>query len=345
MRLGCSYFGNRILRHVKTDLEFLRDNGFTYVVHTFSENDQAFYKDQMAEIVALTRELGLEAHVDPWGVGRVFGGEAFSAFTSFYPECQQIASDGRPTGGACPNNPRFVEFMTRWTDDALAIGADVVFWDEPHFYLPSWQGGRPGTWGCRCAHCREKFLERFGEPMPEVETDRVVEFKKQCTVEFLVAQMRRVKQGGRRNSLCLFPTKHDAENIRHWEQYVAMPELDNFGSDPYWAGAGHSPREFVGKYSRGVLDLCREYGKDHHIWIQGFKIPAGAEEDVRAAIHTAVEAGVEDLAVWGFDACRHISSIRCGDSDRVWAIVCEEFRRLQNRQPVRTGRAGEAAKR
>src|SRR5690606_24804080 len=115
-------------------------------------------------------------------------------------------------------NPKFIEFMNQWTDDALAIGADVAFWDEPHFYLPSWQGGRPGTWGCRCAHCQTKFRDMTGGEMPAEETLDVVNFKKHCTVEFLLTQMRRVKAGGRRNSLCLFPTKHDAENIRHWEQ-------------------------------------------------------------------------------------------------------------------------------
>ena len=49
MELGISYFGNRILRHFRRDLEDIRARHFTYVVHTFSENDQVFYKqDTMA---------------------------------------------------------------------------------------------------------------------------------------------------------------------------------------------------------------------------------------------------------------------------------------------------------
>jgi hypothetical protein len=328
MKLGSSYFGNRILRHVRDDMRYLRDIGFTYVVHTFSENDLNFYKEQMSEIVAVSHEEGLEVQIDPWGFGRVFGGEAYSQFAAFHPEAQQVASDGRTTGGCCPNNPAFQEFMSSWTDAALNTGAEIVFWDEPHFYLSTWQGGRKGTWGCLCDCCRTQFEEQFGKPMPEEETPEVIEFKKRSTVDFLLTQMKRVKAGGKLNNLCLFPTAHDEENIRHWEQYVKMPELDMFGSDPYWAPAGRDTREFVSKYSKGVMELCTEYGKAPHIWIQAFKIPAGTEEDVRTAIHAAVDAGVTDLSVWGFEACQHISYIRCGDSPKVWSIVCEEFKRL-----------------
>jgi hypothetical protein len=39
--VGASYFGNRILRHLATDIEDLAERGFTGVLHTFSEHGLA----------------------------------------------------------------------------------------------------------------------------------------------------------------------------------------------------------------------------------------------------------------------------------------------------------------
>ena len=51
MAVGSSYFGVRILRHVARDLEDLARRGYTGVLHTFSENDLAYYRGTMGRIV------------------------------------------------------------------------------------------------------------------------------------------------------------------------------------------------------------------------------------------------------------------------------------------------------
>src|SRR5262245_51746503 len=51
IQFATSYFGNRILRHVITDMNALRQNGFDIVLHTFSELDLRFYPRTMVEIV------------------------------------------------------------------------------------------------------------------------------------------------------------------------------------------------------------------------------------------------------------------------------------------------------
>jgi hypothetical protein len=84
-----------MLGHFLRDLEEIRGHHCTYVVHTFNENDQAFYRETMREFVQATRDAGLKTWVDPWGVGRVFGGEAFSNFTSTNPDAVQIAERTR----------------------------------------------------------------------------------------------------------------------------------------------------------------------------------------------------------------------------------------------------------
>ena len=49
-RAGVSYFGVRIARHARRDLEDIAARGYTAVLHTFSENDLAYYRGTMAEI-------------------------------------------------------------------------------------------------------------------------------------------------------------------------------------------------------------------------------------------------------------------------------------------------------
>ena len=66
MSVGCAYFGVRIPRHVGRDMEELAALGYTAVLHTFSENDLAYYRGTMAAgaETSLTGFLGdLVAHV------------------------------------------------------------------------------------------------------------------------------------------------------------------------------------------------------------------------------------------------------------------------------------------
>src|ERR671915_565871 len=90
---GCSYFGVRIPRHVERDLDDMVRRGFGGVLHTFSENDLAYYRDTMKRIVELSHERGLEVQMNPWGVGRTFGGEAESRFLAFRPDVWQVLDD------------------------------------------------------------------------------------------------------------------------------------------------------------------------------------------------------------------------------------------------------------
>ena len=51
----------------------LAERGYSGVLHTFSENDFAYYRGTMAEIVAVSHDQGLFVHASSWGLGRPFG--------------------------------------------------------------------------------------------------------------------------------------------------------------------------------------------------------------------------------------------------------------------------------
>ena len=325
MKLGCSYFGNRVPRHAKTDMQELADMGCTYVVHTFNENDWMFYHDTIGELVQITHEAGMEAHIDPWGVGKVFGGESFSNFVMQNVDAMQMVSDGKPVGCACPNNPKFRTFMQEWTDAAIKTGADVLFWDEPHFYLPGWAGGRPDTWGCRCETCKALFEEQHGKPLPETETDEVRAFKEKSIISFLSQLVAHAHGQGKRNCLCVLPLRDETHSTANWERLASVPHLDIFGTDPYWYAFKKDMEPFVGEACDLINQVTAQHSLASQMWLQGYKVPGGREEEMIDAVRLMVEKGIRDIAVWGFLSCGHTSYIAPDDPAKAWATVKKAF--------------------
>src|SRR5919201_729423 len=177
---GCSYFGVRVPRHVRRDMADLAARGYTGVLHTFSENDLAYYRDTMRELVAASHAVGLTVQASPWGLGRTFGGEAESRFTFLHPEECQVLDDGRRVAAACLNSPAYRAFCREWADWALACGVDSVFWDEPAWVVPAHVGAERG-WTCRCVHC----AERYGGELRRELTPEGAAFREASVVDFL----------------------------------------------------------------------------------------------------------------------------------------------------------------
>ncbi len=330
MKFGASYFGNRMVNYVKMDMKRLKEEGFDYVVHTFSENDYLFYKDTMKEIVSVSKEVGLEVWIDPWGVGRIFGGEAFSIFAGNNIEECQVLSDNKPIGIACPNSPKFRAFMKEWIATANDTGADCFFWDEPHFYIASWLGGRKGTWGCTCKYCREKFTQETGEKFPSNPSQKLTDMKDKWIKEFLTELINVVKQKGKKNIICIFPSKNN-EGVMDWDRVAGIEGLDNFGTDPYWFQLDVNYKEFATECAQKTIDVCKKYGIDSHLWLQGFKVPKGREVELADAVEIYTSLGVRNIAVWGFNACRHMSSLVPDNPDKVWNTVTSSFKKARDK--------------
>ena len=324
---GTSYFGVRDPRHAERDLDRFVDEGLSAVLHTFSERDRSYYRDTMADIVAAGAARGLTTYVNPWGVGRVFGGEALSEFIGRRPEARQRLSTGSALPAACFNHPEFREYVRGWVEDAVGIGADVVFWDEPHWYIPEWHGDSvpEGAWTCRCDACRERYRDRYDEAMPAAETEQVAELREDSLVEFLEEMMALVRERGARNALCLLPDAHPEHGIRDWRRLAASDHLDVFATDPYWAGYGEDPETYVRDATETVVDLAGEHDLESQIWIQGFGLDADATGAVRTATRTALEGGVDSVFAWGWDGCRVISDIACEDPEAVWRAYLDEL--------------------
>ncbi len=359
METGVSYFSSRDLRHVRQDLEEMLDCGCTYVVHCFTETDLLYYRATMQEVMEATREAGLEAWLDPWGVTGIFSGESLSRFLVDHPEALQVRSDGRRARGACPNNPETRRFLLEWVEAAAEVGGQVAFWDEPHFEIPLWRGDRSGAWACRCQHCQDRFRDYAGGPMPERMDDQVRTFREQSLIGLLTELSASARRQGMRNALCLLPMDPEAAGledlarrldqrwrerlgapdgpfvddqplrsvgVRDWDRAASIPDLDVFGSDPYWELFRTEAEPFVRGFTRRTAETARRHGRDVQIWVQAFSVPEGQEQELALGLQVAAEEGATHLAAWSFRATESMSSIRPARPDVVWRVVADSFR-------------------
>lgn len=314
MEFATSYFGNRIVRHVKADMRRLKAEGFGIVVHTFSENDLRYYRDTMGNIVDASHEAGLRVWLDPWGLGGVFGGEAFSDAALKEPAWAQVCATGTRLPACCPSNPAFRSFVAQWIGVCLEAGADGVFWDEPHMF--SDQNGLSA--GCWCKHCKS-----IGEAVGTVEP---VARREGSLLAFLHWICGQVCDAGGKSIVCLLPPDRSEGGRVMWESVASAGGVHNLGTDPFWAIRGEEPETCITRFGRELVAYTSKYGIQSHLWIQAFRIPAGREAEITTAIRAAGNAGVDVIAVWGFDACESMSFLACERPRVAWTAVLEGLR-------------------
>ena len=212
MKTGISYFGVRNPEWVRKDMQTIKEAGFDYVLHTFSEEDLQYYPQTMKEIIAISNKEGLKVYTNPWGVGRVFGGEAYTELAARNPEMAQVSSDKKKLVAACPNSPAFRDYMKKWIKFVCECDIETVFWDEPHFYF---EKNNPDLYTCYCKYCLE-----FSS-------------KQKSLISFLSFLTEEVHKYGKRNSVCMLPPWFPA-GLEDWDEVAKLPAVDEIGSDPYW---------------------------------------------------------------------------------------------------------------
>jgi len=338
MKLGASYFANRILRHVKEDMKKMADDGCNFVVHTMSEHDTTYHTGTMKDIVGVSHEIGLEVFLDPWGVGGVFGGESFSAFVTTYPHCRQKLNF--PEGDvkipkACLNTKTFRDTMLKWVELAAKTGADGVFWDEPHLFfgdfIPLIGGKKREIWGCACEVCNDHFKQHFGYDMSCDFTEEVKIFRQLTIIHFLEFLADAAAKNGLKNSVCLLPANDPRYGVFEWERIAMIKHIDIFGSDPYWYAYKQDVAEFVRHISKDVIGVSKKYGKEPQIWIQGYRVPANREEEIKIAIDIAYNTGIRNIATWSFEGTDCMTYVRSDRPSAVWENVRSAYLGYKNK--------------
>jgi len=317
-RAGCSYFGVRIPRHVRKDMADLASRGYEGVLHTFSENDLAYYRGTMAELVAASHAEGLWVQASPWGLGRTFGGEAESRWVGFHPEECQVLDDGSRVSAACLNSGAYRDFCKGWADWVLECGVDSVFWDEPAWVAPA-EAGVDDTqrWTCLCDRC----AERFGGPIPTEPTLDVRRFREESVVDFLRELIAHVAARGGRSTVCLLPANEGTQGLADWDAVAALPGLSTLATDPYWKHWDEPAAPFVRRFARLLRQTAARHGIEAQVWVPSFGLDRTDLPDLEAAVAAAREEGVDDVWTWGYEACGHMTHLATPDASLVWDAV------------------------
>jgi hypothetical protein len=323
MKLAASYFGNRIPRHARADMQALRALGFDRVVHTFCENDLAFYPGTMREIVAISHDCGLEAQLDPWGVARIFGGEAFSRWIVEDDDLRQRGPSGRPLAGACLNHPRLRERMREWIEAAARTGARWVFWDEPHWVHRG--PGNPDGEPCVCRHC----LERGGD-LTSAPPEALERFRGESILRLLGELVRDATQAGLASSVCVLPQGVSGQPALDWGSIAGLPGVAEFGTDPYWDAfrmlEPAARDRFIDVNAEAARRACRAARIPCMLWVQAFRIPRDREADLFEGTRRLLAHSPEAVAIWGFEACAHMSELASERPEIVWQGLIDVLR-------------------
>lgn len=336
--LAIAYFGNRYPEHARADLAEMAALGATTVVHTFSEADLRWNPGTMAQLVAIGRELGLDAWFTPWALGGIFGGEASSYAVMEHPEATQRDNLGNPLPALCLNQEPVRVLITGWLDAAGAAGASVVTWDEPHLALPI--PTRPDDrWSCRCGTCRARFERRYGVSMPALWTAEVAAFQHDSTMRALEWMVAEATRRGLQSGLILLPDEAlgDALGDTSWRGLASLTGVTWFGVTPYWMfqqvpAAEIEPylRRWCGRMIAATEGLpARTVG-----WIQAFAVPAGRETELARGIEIMDEMGVDMIAVWAFRACEAMSELAPDDPAQVWSTIERALRARAGSAPA-----------
>jgi hypothetical protein len=290
MRTGVSYILTRDLSQAKQDLAEIA-TCCDFVVHTFSETDLYYHRQNMQEIIKLSRQQGLATYLDPWGVGGVFGGETFSLFVAENPGAC-LKKKGKPVPIADISNKKFRKFMKEWLAIALLMKPDVIFWDEPH---------------------------QTGLTYSQKEIKKIIDFLAEMTAI--------VRQHGVKNAVCVYP-QDDTMALQLWEKILSLKTIDIFGTDPYWL-FWNKKLDSVEDFAKKVYNLSKEYNKEAQLWIQAFKIPSGKEPEISKAVEIAAGAGITNIAAWSYDCGSLVDQLNSANPALVWQTVKQAFRAIK----------------
>lgn len=326
LKRGVSYFGVRNPKHVFQDMQDLKKSGFTHVLHTYSEEDLQYYRETMKEIIDISVDLGLSVYVNPWGVGRVFGGEAYSELVAKNPGTAQISADGTIQPAICPTSQVFIDYLMNWLDAIAETKAETIFWDEPHFYFAK---GNLNNWACRCPNCQKLFKKAYGFQMPDNLTPEVLEFRETALVNFLHKMTLAAKERQKRNTVCMLPPWFPA-GIDDWNKIASLPSVDEIASDPYQERNDSSALvlKHYKKTAERLMKTAKEFNKEAQMWVKCYLIEEGREQDVTDSVLVSYDAGIRNIFAWSYKASEYLSWLRSDNPEKAWLAYLESFKKL-----------------
>lgn len=315
INLGCSYYDNKNPRHFKRDMAHLARHGLHHLVLCFSENDHRYYADNFRLLISIAHDHQLEVWLDPWGWGGIFGGEAFTYFGGWEKTAQQqVYNKGQMESVPllCFNNPRTDALMQDWLQTGARVGADGIFWDEPHFFMPVLFGYPRDSWGCGCPYCQDNW-----GITPTLGPSERIKRQQASMLDFIRRNSKIAADLGLQNSLCLLPEYATGAMEQAVAPYLALPHLQALGTDPYWSLFKKTPQQGLAMAAQ-VHHQVRAGGKKSWFWLQGFKMPLEHMDGWQIEADGLRELAPDYLSLWSFRATESLTRLASGNSGDLW---------------------------
>lgn len=338
-RTATSYYGLTYVEHAERDFREMIDHGCTTVILAVTEFDVDFWYPNIPRIVEAAKKLGLHVLIDPWGIGKYFGGEQVSLFLQNNTENRQVSAlTGEKLNHACFNTPSFRDYFRRTCLKLAKCGADGFFWDEPHYALPkayaSITGGAGEDWACRCPVCQREFERYYGYPMPKLMTDDVKVFRWREAMKVLEDTSRAIKELDRKQEItcCVHATINsyyvcEQRGYDDWDAVAACPWFDVFSTTIInW----DLPMSFFESITRRTVEAARKHGKQSERWLMGYYKQPQDFAQIDQVVDLYQRLGVDRIASWTYRG-GYGTSVGAPDALKLWDGIGASYRRVLGR--------------
>jgi len=332
-----SYYGLNYVEHAEKDFKEMISHGCTAVILAVTEFDVDFWFPSINLIVKKAHELGLKILIDPWGIGKYFGGEQVSLFLQNNTENRQVSAvTGEKLPYACFNTNSFRDYFQRICIKlAGETETDGFFWDEPHYAFPksyaSITGAASDEWTCRCPVCIKKFNDYYGYTMPKIMNDDVKQFRWREALFILEDTSRKVKdiKSNIEITCCVHATLNsyyvtEYRGYDNWDMVAASPYFDIFSTTII---AWELPMSFFKHITERTVAVAKKYNKKSERWLMNYyKQPADFKQ-MDEVITLYADLGVDRLAGWTYRG-GYGTVLAAPDALKLWDRLGDNYKRV-----------------
>ena len=313
MRTGISYLGHQDPKHLKIDLEDIKQLGCDDLLLAAQENDFEHMTGKLDFTPKLAKDLGIRPLVIFWGLLNLFGGGKSSQLLLRDPHMHQVQKDGSYHAAGCYNNPACLDHIKNMIDRIAACGFLGYFIDEP---TPI---------DCYCPACCRLFEQLFASNLHDADTIKVDEFRKKCVVNYIQVITEYIKRSHPQleTLCCIMP-----EDKSLWSQVASVKGLDNLGTDIYWVNEDVDVEQMT-PLIKEISQLCRDNNKKHHQWLQAWGVKKGREARIKAQGEIIIRQKPDALYAWAYQG--QIGTQESSeDPETAWAAACEILKKAKS---------------
>ncbi len=315
MQLGLTYVPCHLPDYIKRDMDVISSAGCNEVLFATQENHIKTLDGALRFGASLAKDAGLKPYAMLWGFANTFGGGRMSIFMLENLDVWRVGKSGEKAPLCCLNNPKVIDSFLEYTRTLWNHGFEGVYIDEP---TPQ---------DCFCDICRLKFREMFGGDLLLAEGTREYKKFQRHTIRAYTGDICKVVKNLDRKIktfCCIMP-----EDSESFHDVANIPELDVFSTDPYWMVLNESI-EWAVKIAKDGREAALLTGKEFHLWLNVWNIPAGRESEIYTGGKKLAEAGCDALYAWSYRASQGTFE-ECDNPKLAWEYYCKLSRELSQK--------------